>query len=70
MCAVDYCRALSAINQVQARVIAKYDECVAMLSRFGIRLGNAMDLSILKGSNDLEHQYSASGRLLPAVLLR
>ncbi|KAJ3935686.1 MAG: dynein heavy chain, N-terminal region 1-domain-containing protein [Lentinula lateritia] len=53
VCAIDY-------EQVQARVNAKYDAWQRdILSRFGVKLGNAMKemhASILKARNDLEHQ--------------
>ncbi|KAH9066966.1 dynein heavy chain, N-terminal region 1-domain-containing protein [Lactarius deliciosus] len=53
VCVVDY-------EQVQARVNAKYDAWQRdILSRFGVKLGNAMKemhASILKARNDLEHQ--------------
>ncbi|KAI9450509.1 cytoplasmic dynein heavy chain 1 [Lactarius psammicola] len=53
VCVVDY-------EQVQARVNAKYDAWQRdILSRFGVKLGNAMKemhASILKSRNDLEHQ--------------
>jgi hypothetical protein len=46
-------------EQVQARVNAKYDSWQRdILSRFGVKLGNAMKemhASILKARNDLEH---------------
>jgi dynein heavy chain 1 len=52
VCVVDY-------EQVQARVNAKYDAWQRdILSRFGVKLGNAMKemhASILKARNDLEH---------------
>ncbi|KAK7472211.1 dynein heavy chain [Stygiomarasmius scandens] len=51
-CVIDY-------EQVQARVNAKYDSWQKdILSRFGVKLGNAMKemhASILKARNDLEH---------------
>ncbi|KAA1475369.1 cytoplasmic dynein heavy chain 1 [Dentipellis sp. KUC8613] len=53
VCVIDY-------EQVQARVNAKYDAWQRdILSRFGVKLGNAMKemhASILKARNDLEHQ--------------
>ncbi|OSX67981.1 hypothetical protein POSPLADRAFT_1176995 [Postia placenta MAD-698-R-SB12] len=53
VCVIDY-------EQVQARVNAKYDAWQRdILSRFGIKLGNAMKemhATILKARNDLEHQ--------------
>jgi hypothetical protein len=53
VCVVDY-------EQVQARVNAKYDSWQRdILSRFGVKLGNAMKemhAQILKARNDLEHQ--------------
>ncbi|PBK84870.1 cytoplasmic dynein heavy chain 1 [Armillaria gallica] len=53
VCVIDY-------EQVQARVNAKYDSWQKdILSRFGVKLGNAMKemhASILKARNDLEHQ--------------
>ncbi|OBZ78610.1 Dynein heavy chain, cytoplasmic [Grifola frondosa] len=53
VCVIDY-------EQVQARVNAKYDAWQRdILSRFGIKLGNAMKdmhAAILKARNDLEHQ--------------
>ncbi|PFH49390.1 hypothetical protein AMATHDRAFT_63215 [Amanita thiersii Skay4041] len=53
VCVVDY-------EQVQARVNAKYDAWQRdILSRFGVKLGNAMKemhAAILKARNDLEHQ--------------
>jgi len=52
VCVVDY-------EQVQARVNAKYDAWQRdILSRFGVKLGNAMKemhAAILKARNDLEH---------------
>ncbi|KAK0199499.1 dynein heavy chain, N-terminal region 1-domain-containing protein [Desarmillaria ectypa] len=52
VCVIDY-------EQVQARVNAKYDSWQKdILSRFGVKLGNAMKemhASILKARNDLEH---------------
>ncbi|KAI0042887.1 hypothetical protein FA95DRAFT_1563857 [Auriscalpium vulgare] len=52
VCVIDY-------EQVQARVNAKYDAWQRdILSRFGVKLGNAMKemhASILKARNDLEH---------------
>ncbi|KAH7884160.1 dynein heavy chain, N-terminal region 1-domain-containing protein [Phlebopus sp. FC_14] len=52
VCVVDY-------EQVQARVNAKYDAWQRdILSRFGVKLGNAMKemhASILKARNELEH---------------
>ena len=52
VCVIDY-------EQVQARVNAKYDSWQRdILSRFGVKLGNAMKemhASILKARNDLEH---------------
>ncbi|CAK5269877.1 unnamed protein product [Mycena citricolor] len=52
VCIVDY-------EQVQAKVNAKYDSWQRdILSRFGVKLGNAMKemhASILKARNDLEH---------------
>jgi len=52
VCIIDY-------EQVQARVNAKYDSWQRdILSRFGVKLGNAMKemhASILKARNDLEH---------------
>jgi hypothetical protein len=52
VCVVDY-------EQVQTRVNAKYDAWQReILSRFGVKLGNAMKemhASILKARNDLEH---------------
>ena len=52
VCAIDY-------EQVQARVNAKYDSWQQdILSRFGVKLGNAMKkmhASILKARNELEH---------------
>lgn len=52
VCVVDY-------EQVQARVNAKYDSWQRdILSRFGVKLGNAMKemhASILKARNELEH---------------
>ncbi|KAI9448759.1 cytoplasmic dynein heavy chain 1 [Russula earlei] len=52
VCVVEY-------EQVQARVNAKYDAWQRdILSRFGVKLGNAMKemhASILKARNDLEH---------------
>lgn len=51
-CVIDY-------EQVQARVNAKYDAWQRdILSRFGVKLGNAMKemhATILKARNDLEH---------------
>ncbi|EIN13215.1 dynein heavy chain protein 2 [Punctularia strigosozonata HHB-11173 SS5] len=53
VCVIDY-------EQVQARVNAKYDAWQRdILSRFGVKLGNAMKemhAAILKARNDLEHQ--------------
>ncbi|KAI0344163.1 cytoplasmic dynein heavy chain 1 [Trametopsis cervina] len=53
VCVIDY-------EQVQARVNAKYDAWQRdILSRFGVKLGNAMKemhASILKARNELEHQ--------------
>ncbi|TFY63461.1 hypothetical protein EVJ58_g3234 [Rhodofomes roseus] len=53
VCVIDY-------EQVQARVNAKYDAWQRdILSRFGVKLGNAMKemhATILKARNDLEHQ--------------
>ncbi|KAF5351047.1 hypothetical protein D9756_008173 [Leucocoprinus leucothites] len=53
VCVIDY-------EQVQSRVNAKYDSWQRdILSRFGVKLGNAMKemhASILKARNDLEHQ--------------
>ncbi|KAI0089933.1 dynein heavy chain, N-terminal region 1-domain-containing protein [Irpex rosettiformis] len=53
VCVIDY-------EQVQARVNAKYDSWQRdILSRFGVKLGNAMKemhASILKARNELEHQ--------------
>jgi len=53
VCMVEY-------EQVQARVNAKYDAWQRdILSRFGVKLGNAMKemhAAILKSRNDLEHQ--------------
>ncbi|KZS90334.1 cytoplasmic dynein heavy chain 1 [Sistotremastrum niveocremeum HHB9708] len=53
VCVIEY-------EQVQARVNAKYDAWQRdILSRFGVKLGNAMKeihASILKARNDLEHQ--------------
>ncbi|KAG1741853.1 dynein heavy chain, N-terminal region 1-domain-containing protein [Suillus paluster] len=53
VCVVDY-------EQVQARVNAKYDGWQRdILSRFGVKLGNAMKemhASIMKARNELEHQ--------------
>jgi hypothetical protein len=53
VCVIDY-------EQVQARVNAKYDSWQRdILSRFGVKLGNAMKemhASILKARHDLEHQ--------------
>jgi hypothetical protein len=53
VCVIDY-------EQVQARVNAKYDTWQRdILSRFGVKLGNAMKemhASILKARNDLEQQ--------------
>ncbi len=53
VCVVDY-------EQVQARVNAKYDSWQRdVLSRFGVKLGNAMKdmhAAILKARNELEHQ--------------
>jgi len=53
VCVVEY-------EQVQARVNAKYDAWQRdILSRFGVKLGNAMKeihAAILKSRNDLEHQ--------------
>ncbi|KAJ3566624.1 hypothetical protein NP233_g6881 [Leucocoprinus birnbaumii] len=53
VCVIDY-------DQVQSRVNAKYDSWQRdILSRFGVKLGNAMKemhASILKARNDLEHQ--------------
>ena len=53
VCIIDY-------EQVQARVNAKYDAWQRdILSRFGVKLGNAMKdmhAAILKARNDLEHQ--------------
>lgn len=47
-------------DQVQSRVNAKYDSWQRdILSRFGVKLGNAMKemhASILKARNELEHQ--------------
>ncbi|KAI0369874.1 dynein heavy chain protein 2 [Pilatotrama ljubarskyi] len=52
VCVIDY-------EQVQARVNAKYDAWQRdILSRFGVKLGNAMKemhAAILKARNDLEH---------------
>jgi hypothetical protein len=52
VCAIDY-------ERVQARVNAKYDSWQQdILSRFGVKLGNAMKemhVSILKARNELEH---------------
>ena len=52
VCVIDY-------EQVQAKVNAKYDSWQRdILSRFGVKLGNAMKemhASILKARNDLEH---------------
>ncbi len=52
-CVIDY-------EQVQARVNAKYDAWQRdILSRFGVKLGNAMKelhATILKARTDLEHQ--------------
>lgn len=52
-CVIDY-------EQVQARVNAKYDMWQRdILSRFGVKLGNAMKemhAQILKARNELEHQ--------------
>ncbi|KAI0055925.1 cytoplasmic dynein heavy chain 1 [Artomyces pyxidatus] len=52
VCVIDY-------EQVQSRVNAKYDAWQRdILSRFGVKLGNAMKemhASILKARNDLEH---------------
>ncbi|KAJ7210662.1 dynein heavy chain [Mycena haematopus] len=52
VCVIDY-------EQVQAKVNAKYDAWQRdILSRFGVKLGNAMKemhASILKARNDLEH---------------
>lgn len=52
VCVIDY-------EQVQARVNAKYDAWQRdILSRFGVKLGNAMKemhASILKARNELEH---------------
>jgi hypothetical protein len=59
VCVIDY-------EQVQARVNAKYDAWQKdILSRFGVKLGNAMKemhASILKARNDLEH-HSIEGPL-------
>ncbi|EGN94189.1 hypothetical protein SERLA73DRAFT_97057 [Serpula lacrymans var. lacrymans S7.3] len=59
VCVIDY-------EQVQARVNAKYDAWQRdILSRFGVKLGNAMKemhASILKARNDLEH-HSIEGLL-------
>ncbi|EMD41483.1 dynein heavy chain protein 2 [Gelatoporia subvermispora B] len=53
VCVIDY-------EQVQSRVNAKYDAWQRdILSRFGVKLGNAMKdmhAAILKARNDLEHQ--------------
>ncbi|KAF7760646.1 hypothetical protein Agabi119p4_10055 [Agaricus bisporus var. burnettii] len=53
VCVIDY-------DQVQSRVNAKYDSWQRdILSRFGVKLGNAMKemhASILKARNELEHQ--------------
>ncbi|CAL1696879.1 unnamed protein product [Somion occarium] len=53
VCVIDY-------EQVQARVNAKYDSWQKdILSRFGVKLGNAMKdmhAAILKARHDLEHQ--------------
>ena len=53
VCVIDY-------EQVQARVNAKYDAWQRdILSRFGVKLGNAMKemhAQILKARNELEHQ--------------
>lgn len=53
VCVIDY-------EQVQARVNAKYDSWQRdILSRFGVKLGNAMKemhASILKARHDLEQQ--------------
>lgn len=53
VCVVDY-------EQVQSRVNAKYDAWQRdILSRFGVKLGNAMKemhAAILKARNELEHQ--------------
>jgi dynein heavy chain 1 len=52
VCVIDY-------EQVQARVNSKYDAWQRdILSRFGVKLGNAMKemhAAILKARNDLEH---------------
>ena len=52
VCVIDY-------EQVQSRVNAKYDSWQKdILSRFGVKLGNAMKemhAAILKARNDLEH---------------
>jgi hypothetical protein len=53
VCVIEY-------EQVQARVNAKYDAWQRdILSRFGVKLGNAMKemhAQILKARNELEHQ--------------
>ena len=53
ICVIDY-------EQVQSRVNAKYDAWQRdILSRFGVKLGNAMKemhAAILKARNELEHQ--------------
>jgi len=53
VCVIDY-------EQVQSRVNAKYDAWQRdILSRFGVKLGNAMKemhAAILKARNELEHQ--------------
>lgn len=53
VCVIDY-------DQVQSRVNAKYDSWQRdILSRFGVKLGNAMKEThalILKARNELEHQ--------------
>ncbi|KAL0950546.1 hypothetical protein HGRIS_007353 [Hohenbuehelia grisea] len=66
VCVIDY-------EQVQARVNAKYDAWQRdILSRFGVKLGNAMKemhASILKARNDLEHHsiegLVGGGALIP-----
>ncbi|KAH9983278.1 hypothetical protein BJV74DRAFT_626427 [Russula compacta] len=59
-------------ERVQARVNASYDGWQReILSRFGVKLGNAMKemhASILKARNDLEHQsIEGPGGQLPTV---
>jgi hypothetical protein len=61
VCVIDY-------EQVQARVNAKHDSLQRdILSRFGVKLGNAMKemhASILKARNDLEHHSISFNRRL------